>query len=560
MRNIAICILAGLAMAACVQADTVYMKDGKVYQGQATRKDGKVYVKTTMGGVPVTITVNATDVERIRESEPATKPAGGPTSAPPISLDTGRTLEDAITRPEAMVFLAMQKLAAMSPGMGGYDARQDVKTFQAKAHDGERKADGKWYSPKEVIRAKERYQEFIKDSGDAKNELRRAETGTPSARAEVPRRCRELALFYRKAATAWPNDLLGEFLMGAAQIEGLDFIAAQHSFERCIAAAPRVAAFHHGKALALAGRNQPVASLASAIDAIELQPDSQDALAFLKQSHDATPGNLMADPICVLAKAIMDRYETPSRTSSGFRRGISWLMPGRSVTASEHSLPSLPMDRLEFRRAVGVPVGKHALLADSAVLDGALEAFVVIDGKTTVPAQVVRTSTYGSSSKVALPVAVVYVRDVEFTPLPADGKEKPGKNQAVSFYGLAFFEQMGGRIRPVDAIVRGADPNGSAALSAQLIPGEGAGPVISKSGSLLGFLAGRTDPTADGGGSDRFVPVQDLSALIKRAQQSSGTGYSSYSRNKRQVAPKPATGQYFTVFVTAAEYPKRRGS
>jgi hypothetical protein len=553
MRNIVICILAGLALAASAQGDTVYMKNGKVYQGEATRNDGKVYVKATMGGVPVIITVDADDVERIQESKSATRPAGQTTSAPAISLDTGRTLEDSITRPEAMVFLAMQKLAVMPPGMGTYEAQQNIKTFQAKAHDGERKAGGKWYSPKDVIRAKEKYQEIINDSRNAMNELRRAESGPPSARTEVPRYRRELAVFYRKAAAAWPDDLLSVFLTGAAQIEGLDYIAAQHTFERCIAAAPRVAAFHQGKALALAGRNQPVACLASAVDAIELQPDSQDALAFLKQSLDATPGNLMSEPTCVLAKAVMDRYEAPNQKSGGSRRGISWLLPGKSVTVWENTLP---MYRLEFRQTVGVPVGKHALLADSAALDGAAEAFVVLDGKTTVPAQVVRTSTYGSSGKVALPVAVVYVRDVELAPLPADGKEKAGKDQAVSFYGLSFFEQMGGKIRPVDALVRGVDPNGAAVLSAQLLPGEGAGPVISKNGVLLGFLAGRTDPTAEGGGPDRFVPVDAMSALIKRAQQSASTGYG-YSRNKRQVAPKPAPGQYFTVFVTAAEYPKR---
>ncbi len=559
MPKIAICILAGLAMAASAQADTVYMKDGKVYQGAVTREGGKVYIKATMSGVPVTLTVEASDVERIRESAPSTRPAGPVESAPAASLDTGRTLEDAITRPEAMVFLAMRELFGMSPGLGSYEARQNIKTFQAKAHDGDRKAGGKWYAPKDIDRAKQQYLEFIKGSRDAMSELRRAESGSPTARTEVPRRCRELALFYRKAAAAWPDNLLGEFLMGAAQIEGIDYIAAQNTFQRCIAAAPRVAAFHQGKALALAGRNQPVASLASAVDAIELQPDSQDALAFLKQSLDATPGNLMAEPTCILAKAIMDRYEAPSQRSSSYRRGIAWLMPGRSVTASEHSLPSLPMDRLEFRQAVGVPVGKNALLADSAALDGALEAFVVIDGKTIVPAQVVRTSTYSSRGKAALPVTVLSVRDVEFTPLPADGKEKPGKNRAVSFYGLAFFEQMGSTIRPVDATVRAADPNGAAALSAQLLPGEGAAPVISKVGALLGFLAGRTDPSAEDGGPDRFVHVEDMSALIKRAQQPSGSGYSSFSRNKRQAAPRPAPGQYFTIFVTAAEYPKKTG-
>jgi len=558
MRNIAICMMAQLALAACVLADTVYVKDGKVYLGEVARKGDKVYVKTVMGGVPVTITLDAADIERIQESKPASRPASRPASAPAVSPDTGRSPEDVVTRPEAMVFLTMQKLSFMPPGVGAYDAQQEVKTFQAKAHDGERKAGGRWLAPKDVIRAKERFQEIIKDSRNAMNDLRRAESGSLSAQADAPKHRRELSVFYRKAAAAWPDDLLGNFLTGAAQIEGLDFTAAQQSFERCLAAAPRVAAFHQGKALALAGRNQNVAGIVSAIDALEVQPDSPDALAFLKQSLDATPGNLMGDPTCVLAKAILARYEAPNRTSGGYRRGTCWLLPGKSVTASEHSLPSLPMDRLEFRQAVGVPVGKHALLADSATLDGAAEAFVVLDGKTTVPAQVVRTFTFGSSSKVALPVSLVYVRDAELTPLPADGKEKPVKDQAVNFYGLAYFEHMGRGIRPVSTIVRGADPNGAAVLSAQLLPGEGAGPVISKNGALLGFLAGRTDPTADGGGPNRFVPVEALSALIKRAQQPSSSGFT-YSRNKRQVATRPAPARYFTIYVTVVEYPKKRG-
>ena len=558
MRNIAICLLTCLLLLASAQADIVYMKDGKTYRGEVTREGGKVYIKTAVANIPVTITVEAADVEKIVDTKSATTPGTGDPSAHTVSLDTGQTLEDRITRPEALVFLAMQRLAGTAAGLGSYEAQQNVKAYQAKAHDGERKVGGKWLAPKDVIAAKEQYQEIIKNSRSAMSDLRRAASGGSSARAEVARRRRALALHYRKAAIIWPDDLMSDFLMGAACLEGLDYIGAQRMFDRCIAAAPRVAAFHQGRALALYGRKQPLPGLAAALDAIHLQPDSKDALAFLKQSLEATPGDMMADATCVLAKAVVDVYETPSRTSTYTRRGTAWLMPGKALAAAEYSLPTLPMDRLEFRQAIGVPVGKHALLADKAAIDGALEAFIVIDGKTVVPAQVVRSSSYGYGSKVPLPVNLLYVRDVEFTPLPADGKEKPQKDHAVSFHGLGFFEQMGSKVRSVDAMVRGVDPNGAPALSAQLIPGEGAGPVISKSGALLGFLEGRTDPTAERGGPGKFVPVDAMAALIKRAQRTT-TYTSGYGVAKRKVDPKPAPGKYFKIFITAAEYPKKRG-
>jgi len=547
-----------MVLLASAPADIVYMKDGKTYRGEVTREGGKIYVKTTVANIPVTITVEAAEVEKIVATKSTTAPTGDKPSSHTVSLDTGQTLEGRITRPEALVFLAMQKLAGTAAGLGSYEAQQNVKTYQAKAHDGERKVGGKWLAPKAVIIAKEHYREIVTGSRSAMGDLRRAAHGGSSARAEVARRRRALALHYRRAAVIWPDDLMSDFLMGAADLEGLDYVGARRMFDKCIAAAPRVAAFHQGRALALYARNQPLLGLAAAIKAIQFQPDSKDAVALLKQSLEATPGKMMAEPTCVLAKAILEIYEPPSRTSSYTRRGTTWLMPGKTVSATEYSLPTLPMDRLEFRQAVGVPIGKNALLADAAALDGALEAFIVIDGKTTVPAQVVRSSSYGYTSKVPLPVSLLYVRDAEFTPLPADGKEKPLKDQAVNFHGLSFFEQMGSKVRSFDAMVRGVDANGAVALSAQLPPGECAGPVISKSGALLGFLEGRTDPTAQRGGPDKFVPIGVMDTLIKRASRS--TTYSSgYSAAKRTVTPKPAAGQYFKIFVTAAEYPKKRG-
>ena len=557
MRTVAIrtiCVLACLASASAALADLVYMKSGKVYQGEVTRSGDKVLVKTAMSGVPVTITLDAADIDHITESKGPARPVGTQSSAPPISLDTGRPLEDTLTRPEGLVFLAMQKLATT---VATYGARQEIKQAQAQAHDGLRKADGKWLSPKDVADAKDRYEKILKDTRQEFNDLRKAATGNATARAEVPRRRRQLAAAYRKAADCWPDDLLSCFLTATAQLEGLDYYNAERSFSKCIEIAPRVAAFHQGKSLALAGRGKHVESLAEAVTVVELQPDSSDAVAFLKQRLEATPGNLLTDPTYVLAKNVLDLYTT-TRSRYASRAGTNWLLPGKSVLTPEYTMPKLPMDRLEFRQAVGVPVGKNALLVDADVLNGAVEAFVAVDADTTVPGQVSRNMGlfgFACRQEEMRRARQPAVRPRSGVHAPDHQRRQTRNQRGVSFYAMPFYQQMGRQIRPVNALVRKAGRRGEMELSMQLLPGETAGAVIYKEGSLLGFLAGRTDCMAEGGGPSRFVPISEMASLLKRAQ---GNGYSSYNQAKRKVSPKPAKGQYFKVFVIAAEFPAKR--
>lgn len=549
--SIVVLVLCLLAPAAC-WADIVFMKDGKVYRGEVTRDGTKVLVKTSMSGVPVTISLDAADVDRIQKTEGSQAPTGGTTKAPPISLATGRTLKDMLTRPEPLVFLAMRKHAASA----SHEATQQIKEFQAKAHDGERKVAGRWLPTEELARGREKFFDIVKESRSTLSELRSAASGSLTERRQVPRHRRRLAVYYRKAADAWPDDLLGEFLLGAGQIEGLDYIGAGRTFQKCIQAAPRVAAFHQGRAMALAGRGKHLDALSAALKAVELQPDSMDAVMFLKARLAETPGDLLAEPRFAVAKAVLELYELPDRSSSGYRRGPIWLMPGRSVSTSEYCLPALPMDRLEFRQAVGVPVGKHGLLVDEAALDDAAEAFVEVAPGVAVPAQVTRTGGYygfTGKTKTDVPVKLLTVKDVEFTALaPGD---RAAKGSAVTFYSLPLFEKAGSEVRTVDATVRAADANGIPTLSSPLLAGETAAPVLTKKGALLGFLAGRTDHMAAGGGPDRFVPVDALASLIKRANQRSS--FASYSRAKRKIHPKPARGQFFKVYVTATEEPMK---
>ncbi len=119
-------------------------------------------------------------------------------------------------------------------------------------------------------------------------------------------------------------------------------------------------------------------------------------------------------------------------------------------------------------------------------------------------------------------------------------------------YGLGLYEQMGSGIRAIRGEVESAD-DGSVRVSARLAPGEAAGPVVAEDGRLVGFLAGRTDVTADGGGANRMIPVSELAALIKQARRPASDYGGSFGRPKRKAASQPVAGKSFVVYATMAE-------
>ena len=104
-RIVAVLALACLSLPAAVVADIVYMKSGKVYRGEVRREGGKVYLKTAMSGVPVTITLDPADIDRIAKTAAPSPPPGKTSTAPPLTLDTKKPLKDTITRPETMALL-----------------------------------------------------------------------------------------------------------------------------------------------------------------------------------------------------------------------------------------------------------------------------------------------------------------------------------------------------------------------------------------------------------------------------------------------------------------------
>ena len=77
---------------------------------------------------------------------------------------------------------------------------------------------------------------------------------------------------------------------------------------------------------------------------------------------------------------------------------------------------------------------------------------------------------------------------------------------------------------------------------------------VVESVALLGFLAGKSDPTVDGGGPDRFIPVAQLEPLLKQAQRKPSGYYGTFGRRARRSAePKQVQGTVFTVYATWGE-------
>ena len=545
MKYIARILLPCVLAASTAGGDIVYTNDGKVYRGEVTREGDRVLIK----GPLATIAVDARDVRRIIESKSPATTQEAPQAAT-LTLDVPRTGPDAYLRPESHVFLQMRQLAGTPMGMGSLDIQEQIKAWRAKVHDRMGRYRNGWVGPDDFARARREFNETLKKTQPLMNDLRRAGATTTSGRAAQAKYRRSLSTYFRQAASVWPDELMGDFLMALALLEGYDYLNAQQLLEKCQRAAPRVAAFPQGKAMALSGRGQKLAALSAYLEVLHLMPDSREAYDMVVAAMEDTPGDQMLDQAYVTAKAIVGQYEAPPKRSYGLR-GVTWLMPGRPWLGREFTLPVPPYDRLVFRQAIGVPVGKNALMVDARAMEGAQEAFVRIGANVVVPAAIQRTGTYGVS-KEAASLVLVTVQDFEFQPLKTEGVAPPVKGQSVEVYGLNLHEEMGGEVRPMEAVVQDVLEGGQPALTQKLVAGEVAGPVMTKDGQLLGFLDAKADALAEGGGADRFVPIAAAEMLLKRATRT-GSYFGGYGRIKRTITSRPAAGKVFVVHITASE-------
>lgn len=470
----------------------------------------------------------------------------------------------ALNRPESILFMLMRNLSATPAGVASYELRRQIEQWRILTHDRKRKIGVRWTAPEEFVRRRKAFRDYLKDAQEELRQAKRyARATTPRDKARKRRHKAAAYAVLQQAAKAWADPLLRDFLLATADLRGRNYTRAQELFLRCRRTAPLVAAFHQGYAMALAGLNRPTDAVSARLAALRLRPGSTHALEQLHEAMKKVPGAKLKTPAYEAAEEFLVQYgETPSRSRFA-RRGMTWLLPGdRGVTVRDETIPLLPYDRLVFRQGAGAAVGEKTLLVDAQVVRDALAVFIRIDEYTIVPARVGRSRSSRDRTKPLL--AVVTTDEYVFTPLAVRLLKNPKKNpdtqpafskdQAVTAYGIGAFREMGSTLRKASGKITEVGQDGSVEVSVHLAPGESAGPVVTEDGTLVGFLAARTDIHAEDGGKDEFIADAEIARLLKRLRRSyRSSGRYGYSRVKRTITPKPAEGQVFIVYAITGE-------
>lgn len=549
MKNIATVFLVCLMVTAITGADVVFMKDGTTYEGKVIRKGKRVIIEMKNGMIQKEL--NPSNIRRIVKSElPADKPPQRKTTAKKSKPTHIRRVASIIlaSRPEPIVFILMRRLAATRAGMASFELRRQIKRWRNATHDRLRKIDAKWIAPKELRR---RRNAFVHDLDEAEKIAKEARKIRGDSTADRNRRMRLEMQAYRKmlaAAQRWPDPLVRTFLIGVANYNGKYYHKAEPAFRKCRKNTPLVAAFHQGHALALLKVNRPLDSLEAIVEVLQLQPDSKEALKLLRNGIKSVPSSMTRKKIFVRAQKLAAQYDDSSRrTRTRRKKSVRWMLPGKFKRPRGDSLPRLSYFRMTFNQATAVPVGKHTLLVDSAIVKNAGKTvYVRIDADTTVPAKITRRS---SRKKTAPPLTLLTVNDYEFKPLKFDADVKFTDGQKAAIYALGFYTEMDQAITRIETKVKNVSSANEPLFSAALSAGDAGGPVVSPDRQLLGFLAGKIDVRVAGGGKDIFIAPADLADLLKRIKKKRP----SRSRSRRTVTVKPATGDAFIVYSIECE-------
>ena len=536
--------------------DVVYMRDGKTYQGKAAREGNKVRIELAHPAGTV-IDVDSADVSYITTGPVTTLPDTMPVDTTGPGKDRPFSIERA-TRPEPVVFMYMQNLSASSELSVTTELRRQLESWQAAAKDRKRQvAVGQWFTPDDFTRCRKSVQATLKEAQDLFKKAKSSYGSTPRAKDERKQAETAGLLKLKLAAQTWADPVLRNFLIGIAEYEAKNYKQAEVMFRLARDESPRVPAFQQGLGMALNDLDRHTDALAVFMELLALEPDSRDALQMARDALKKVPGSDLTNPTYINAKKDLAQYQEPEMTSvSSTVRRTTWLMPGKPVIAYEQTLPIPAYDRFVFRQGVGVPVAEGVLLVDSQVVKDALNVYVQIDSKTLVPGHMKRTSSYLSSKTPLPPLELLAVQGYTFTPVVGKSPPKLTKDQAVKIRSLGIFEEIGFRVRETAATIKDVAGDGTMQLSAWLMPGEGAAPILTEDGQLAGFLTGKTDPYVQGGGPDKVViTLAELSPLLKQAQK----GFTSYDfsggygKAKRTAATQPATGQCFVIYATVAE-------
>jgi len=567
---VAICMLSALQAEGAI----VYTASGETYKGKVTREGGNVIVETSGGRVVLKAkTVIHIDHTEPIEPDPKTAPTTTQPSTttqadvvlPSMLLKSGAMVLGNATRSEPIIYMYMRALAAVPAGQESARTRRQIDLWRAHAHDRLRKAGKQWLAPKDFIRHRKKFVELLAEAeklrklGGGRTRRYSSSKPPPPLTAKQKRYKYEAIENLYLAGRSWADPPVQYFLVGVAQMHARKFDRAETAFKLGIKQTPLLAGLHQGLGLAYAKQYKYLWALEAFLEALRLKPDSAEALHLLRETMKLVPGRSIKSALYRRAVEAVAPYTTPPRTktTSSYRANyVEWLMPeggkSKSWRVSETTMPTPPYDRLEFRQAVGVPLGKHTLVVDAKVAVGAMDIFVRIDG-AFVPCKVGRSSY--SSRKGRPKIAIVYLTERELTPLKVPTKEQPAKAGPCTAHALGIFGQMKQNIRKTSGtFTPGGGEKKPGSVSCKLLPGESTSPVLSADGGLLGFVAGKTTVALDGGGPDKFISLEEVSSTIKRAMSSrTSSGRRGYSAAKREFTPEPVKGKTFVVYSILGE-------
>jgi hypothetical protein len=172
-----------------------------------------------------------------------------------------------------------------------------------------------------------------------------------------------------------------------------------------------------------------------------------------------------------------------------------------------------------------------------------LSVTVVIDDRTLAAAKVGRK---GSDKNP--PLATLTVPGYEFTPLTAAKTTKFKAPMGARIFAANAYQEMGQTVRELKIKVKALDADGNPKIDEKVLPGEAAAAVVTDDGVLAGFLAGKTDVTAEGGGPNKFYPLKSILPLI-----GGGGAFTGGSSAGGDNPPKPAAGKCFLVRIVLGE-------
>ncbi len=517
-------------------ADIVYLKDGSRIEGTVTRSDGKISVQTS-GGVKVFDKKQVLYVSKAKtKTEPrqTKKSSSLPTDLlfPPLAQQKSFGIERA-SRPEPIIFYLMQKIADAPSSQASANLKAQLKRWRSVAHENKRNAGrGKWTKPEEFLRRRQIYEtrldeanKLLEEAAQLEKKKKQKSSGKSITATEYRKQLHlqsQGKKLLSQAAGEWP-DLQGRmFLKAVAAFNNEDFAKADSLSGQCAKLAPYVAVFSQLRGMALLGLKRYAKALEPLTRAMQLKP-TDTTYSLLASAMEKTAGYRIESPAYLLAA----RATRDFKATGGGKRQIAfgakkfkWLTTGRSVDAEVGKLPVLPYDRLDFNQAIAVPIGPSTLLVDESLVKDTTEIYVRIGPDTVARATAVKgRSRRSKKGGTPPPLALIEVKGCVFKPLEVAAADSLQANTPVKGYGLNYWFEMGAKARAFSAKLISGELENTFTLSANIAPGEASGPILNDEGQLVGFLAGKIDPLADMGGTDRLILSDELESLIKRGQK-----------------------------------------